>query len=496
MPGMRATFVTATLAASLAAGACSSSHSSTSGGNRAPAVTSTSIASSAVPTGTISHDGRWLTDTAGRVVMLHGVNMVEKSPPYYPSAAGFGEDDAAWIERHGFNVVRLGVLPTGLMPQPGRIDATYLDHLATTVDLLARHHLYVLLDFHQDGWGPSIGDDGFPSWMTLTGDAVNSHTTFPLYYATNPAIQQAFQSFWDNTVGPGGTRLQDRFSAMLRALGSRFATDSNVLGYDVFNEPWPGTTWSACVNDPNGCPALDRRELDSFYGAMSGALRTVDRNHLLFVEPFVLFNFGESKTHVALPGRDPHSGLSFHVYALDTAHEPNVIQNAEEWSRTTTGALLSTEWGATSDPGAITRQAGELDAALVPWIFWSYDALVTDLRRPPGSGAFPAAAASALARPYASVVAGTPTASSFDAQTRTLQFAWSTSRPGGGGTPAGTVTSFEIPASAYPSGYAVVVKGAVVTSKPCAALLTVAALPGNTSAVARITPGSGCSPNR
>jgi endoglycosylceramidase len=428
--------------------------------------------------------------------MLHGVNMVEKSPPYYPAAAGFGADDAAWIEQHGFNVVRLGVLATGLMPEPGRIDTAYLDHLASTVDLLARHHIYVLFDFHQDGWGPSIGDDGFPPWMTLTGKAVNSHTTFPLYYVTNPAIQQAFQSFWDNIAGPGGTLLQEHFAAMLRALGSRFASNTDVLGYDVFNEPWPGTTWNACLNHPNGCPTLDRRELGTFYSAMTRALRTVDRTHLLFVEPFVLFNFGQSPTHIALPGDDAASGLSFHVYALDTAHEPTVIANAEAWSRTTKGALLSTEWGATTDPATITRQAGELDTALVPWIFWSYDAVVSDLKRPPDAGTYPAGAAVALARPYPSVVAGTPTASSFDTQTRTFEFTWSTTPPGGKGVPAGSVTAFETPASAYPSGYAVFVKGARVTSTPCAPVVTVAAQPNVTRASVRITPARGCSPHR
>jgi endoglycosylceramidase len=42
----------------------------------------------ASPEGTISHAGRWLIDDAGRVVILHGVNMVEKRAPYYPAAAG------------------------------------------------------------------------------------------------------------------------------------------------------------------------------------------------------------------------------------------------------------------------------------------------------------------------------------------------------------------------------------------------------------------------
>src|SRR5262249_54074021 len=137
-----------------------------------------------------------------------------------------------------------------------------------------------------------------------------------------------------------------------------------------------------------------------------------------------------------------------------------------------------------------------LDTAFVPWIFWSYDQIVSDLTRAPGSGDFPAAAADALTRPYASVVAGTPTASSFDATTRTFRFAWSYGPVGGGTTPPGTVSAFVVPAGAYPTGYTVAATGARVTSKPCAAVVTVAAPPNTDHASIRITPGRGCSQNR
>ena len=43
----------------------------------------------------LSHSGRWITDTDGRVTVLHGLNMVYKRPPYAPDAIGFGDDDAA-----------------------------------------------------------------------------------------------------------------------------------------------------------------------------------------------------------------------------------------------------------------------------------------------------------------------------------------------------------------------------------------------------------------
>src|SRR5690348_3867997 len=54
----------------------------------------------------VSHSGRWLTDRSGRVLIMHGLNMVYKLPPYQPSATGFGADDAAFLQRHGFDVVR------------------------------------------------------------------------------------------------------------------------------------------------------------------------------------------------------------------------------------------------------------------------------------------------------------------------------------------------------------------------------------------------------
>ena len=51
----------------------------------------------AAPEPPLDHQGRWITDARGRVVILHGVNMVYKRPPYYPAAAGFGADDARFL---------------------------------------------------------------------------------------------------------------------------------------------------------------------------------------------------------------------------------------------------------------------------------------------------------------------------------------------------------------------------------------------------------------
>src|SRR5205085_7338626 len=102
------------------------------------AAASASVAQ-AVPRLPPSHAGRWITDSGGRVVIVHGTNMVYKLPPYYPSAAGFGADDAAFLQRIGFNAVRVGVIWKAVEPRPGEFDGAYLGQVAATVKALAAH---------------------------------------------------------------------------------------------------------------------------------------------------------------------------------------------------------------------------------------------------------------------------------------------------------------------------------------------------------------------
>lgn len=109
------------------------------------------------------------------------------------------------------------------MPTPGVIDTAYVDSFVETVELLEANGLLVLIDLHQDGWGPSLGSNGFPEWMTLTHGAENTGTPFPLYYLTNPAIQVAFDSFWANEKGPGDVPLQDRVATVFDVMAQRLA---------------------------------------------------------------------------------------------------------------------------------------------------------------------------------------------------------------------------------------------------------------------------------
>ena len=448
----------------------------------------------ALPVAPIGHQGRWLTDAEGRVLLVHGVNMVNKDAPYYPSAAGFSDADAAWLADNGFRLVRVGMLATGLMPTAGVVDNHYIQQIATTVDDLAKHDIYSVIDFHQDGWGPVVGSDGFPEWMTLTGDAENDTSVgFPFYYEQNPALQQAFQSFWDNATGPDDAGLQDDYAAMFSAVARQLASQPYVLGYDLFNEPWPGTTWSACLNDKGGCPTLDRGELGPAYAKAVAAIRAAGDRHLIFGEPFSLFNFGLSTTSIPVPGADPNAGMAFHVYPLTPNQAPAAISNAVSWSASTGGALLNTEWGATEISQTLTSESLALDSALVPWIFWSFCCeLVPSLQHAPGGTNLVASTASALIQPYPLAVAGTPQRLTLDASAQTLSFTWSTARVGGGSFATGTVTTFEAPALTYPQGYTATATNGWITSAPCSPLLTVAAQPGADTVTVQVQPAGTC----
>jgi endoglycosylceramidase len=449
-------------------------------------------AADATVRGPVGHEGRWLTDADGRVLMLTGFNLVAKGA-LTPDGRGFGADDADFLVANGFEAVRLGLSPDAFMPTPGQVDQDYLASYAQTVKTLTDRGLLVLVDLHQDGWGPAVCGNGFPAWMTITHGAQNTCTGFPLYYVTNPAIQAAFDSFWNNEAASDGIGLQDHVATMFGALAGAVGDDDGVLGYDILNEPWPGTVWQSCATDPAGCPVQDAEGLDELHGKVTEAIRAQDGEHLVFGEPYVLFNFGVGATNITLPGGDPDSGMSFHVYPLDPSSEPAVLANAIDWSDRTGGALITTEFGATNDTVAIRRLVGEMDQALMPWMWWSYDEnVVRDLRSAPTGDNVNEEVLAALVRPHAVAVAGTPTEQTYDPDSRVLEVSWSTTAPGAGvatATPSRD-TLIRVQASVYPSGYQVEVTGGRVTSPPGSSSLTVRAAPGATSVSVVVRPGS------
>ncbi len=452
----------------------------------------------------LGHAGRWITDSTGRVLILHGANMVYKVAPYYPAADGFGPDDAAFLQRNGFNVVRVGVIWKAVEPRPGVYDDAYLTKVAATVTTLAAHGIQSLLDFHQDLYNERFQGEGAPDWA-IEDDGLPAlpRNGFPLNYETVPALQHAYDHFWNNSPGPGGIGLQDRYAGAWRHVALRFRNVPGVLGYELFNEPFPGTAYLTCVG---GCPAFDAK-LTAFNHRVAAAIRTVDRRTLIFYEPNVLFDFGATANVGALG--DPNAGFSWHDYCLQSsangcASNRTVMLNAARHVARTHEATIMSEFGSTRSVPDLVHMVNLADRYMVPWIEWAYcgcndptgaiptsvEAIVLDPRKPPFGSNVVSSTLRALVEPYPQAVAGTPLGWSFNRATRVFRLRYVRRRADGHGRFGfGALTEIATPALVYRGRYGVHVQGGTIRSRPGAGVLVIAGCIGSNTISVTVRPG-------
>ncbi len=474
-------------AISLCAAVCGSASGSASGlaGGSAsgPAGGSASGSASRSANGAASalhHSGRWITDSSGRVVILHGVNKGAKNYPY-DLVTGFGPSDMAFLAENGFNVVRLGVEHDGLEPQPGVFNPAYIASIQGVVERLWGYGIRTLIDFHQDEYGPALGGNGIARWATIDdGLPHQPQCGFGCNQLVQPGMNAAFSNFWADAHLPNDPLgLQDHVARAGAALASALRDEPGLLGYEILNEPWPGFTWPTCAV-PVGCPLFERLQLDTFYARVDHLVRAADPVHIVFYEPVTTFNQGVSTW--AGPLADPNGGFAFHVYCLlggadmpaerpggselCPTLEDRVLDNAITQVDRTHEALLMTEFGATVAPRPVLHITAGADQRMIPWIWWEY----TEAFRPN---------LGILVRTYPRVIAGTPLSWSFDPATKAFDFAYAA-------RPIGTTEIF-VPSLQYPHGYALTVHGASVVSN-ANQLVTLAASSGTVTVRIRAVP--------
>jgi len=424
----------------------------------------------------------FIRDAEGRVLILHGVNAVWKRPPFAPRAtrAGFTARDAAFLASSGFDVVRLGVLLEGVMPKPGVIDHRYLDRIDRVVKLLALRHIWVLLDFHQDQYNERFQGEGMPAWAVHDDGLPNdAHQGFPGNEFSSTALNHTYDNFWSNTAG-----LWDSYRDAWKAVARRFRGEPYVLGYDVFNEPWPGSQWPTCFMVD--CSRFDATLLQFQEHVLAG-IRSVDRRHLVFFEPQQLFDFGAPSSfgHVA----DPRIGLAWHDYCSATLFSPfglpdgpdclfnedRVMQNARAQVKAMGAGSLLTEFGATDDLTDIGRVASLADRYMVGWTYWQYKGWRDPTGNPSGESMFRSdrklrslkrQKATLLIRTYPQAVAGTPVRYSYDPSTGAFSLVYRADP-----SILAPTRIFVPVARRYHGRYRVIARGATVLSRPDAPIL-------------------------
>ena len=420
---------------------------------------------------------RFVTDDQGGVLFFHGANVSGSAKGDPERVAQIDASDVARLAGWGFDFARFLILWDGLEPQPGQIDQAYLDRIEQRVDLLWSGGIHVMLDMHQDLWSIRFGGDGAPDWAIRDdGQPFEGQDQWFENYL-QPAVKRCFDNFWAYDRGKDQD-LQEHYAAAWQAVAERFKDHPGVVGYDVMNEPHPGSDMDPIEllglrPNPEGPHArFDREEFGPFYQRLIDALRRVDADKWIFFEP----RYGAPGLGMPSylgPLTDPRPGAARiayapHLYSLKAeatgvyAPDDAVVALWEAERQTELARqpmpLVIGEFGFPHETVDAERYLDDVltmaDRNLSGWAWWSYDCggwgpWACDGTEQPLTAR--------MVRAYPRRVAGEPTTFSYDAEARSLVLTFR-ARPDSGGD-----TLIVAPERLYPDGPTATLDGAPVT---------------------------------
>lgn len=221
--------------------------------------------------------------------MLQDLTDKEFTASFYDSWLQnfFTSTDVKLIHDWGFNSIRVPIhynlftLPIEDEPIPGK--NTWLTNGFNMLDELVQwcelHDIYLIIDLHAAPGGQ--GKDANISDY-------------------NPAKP----SLWESKAN------QDKTVALWYRIANRYKNKAHIGGYDLINEP----NW-AFNNDgknKNGCDCTKNIDLLNLYKRITDTIRTVDKQHIIFVEGNCWAN--NYKGLQSLASYDDNLVFSFHKY--------------------------------------------------------------------------------------------------------------------------------------------------------------------------------------
>jgi endoglycosylceramidase len=420
-------------------------------------------------------EGPTLRDAEGRQVLLRGVNAGGRSKfePFFPfpfaesglpDQAGeppFDEAMRAYVDRiveWGLDVVRLQLSWEALEPTRGVYDDVYLERYSTLAGHLGSRGIRVVVDFHQDVFAAPLCGDGFPLWALPDPDMQPRTDCDAWYmgYMGDAGVDEAFEHFWADEDG-----VIEAFEAMWRHVAARLWSVEGVIGFEVMNEPYPGT-----ADDE----AWARDVLTPFYARMAQVIRDEAPGALIFIDAPGT-DAPEGETAVSVPAGGgfvfaPHYySPSVYIFGPDTGTYDTVAE-LQPW------AALRDDWGVpllVGEFGSVTGTEGggrymsacldALDSYLLHGAAWQYSTTRDDWNAEgysvTGYGGEETPSAEALVRAYPRAVSGDLVSFAFDAETLEATVVFE-ARPG--------VTEIAAPARLYPDGPASEVGGVDATA--------------------------------
>lgn len=320
-------------------------------------------------------------DNKGRQVILNGVNVVSKNKEegyIFQSGSKLYENLKKW----GVNCIRFIIIWDRLEPEPGVFNQAYLEEIDQCIDWAGQNNIFVVLDMHQDLFSVKYAD-GAPKWATL--DEGKQHSTGTIWsdaYMLSEAVQTAFDNFWNNKSAPDGIGLQDHYAALWQHIAKRYANNKTVIGYDIMNEPFPGTSavqstkvlltaygqlyfkltgeiltekqleymWGGQASRTKALQLLSNQDnyhfvinqmvdlnktfeieyLQKMYQKVSHAIREVDQNSIIFLEHSYYGNMGVASSieRVFLANGSPDTQVAYAPHGYDLVTDTDAVASA------------------------------------------------------------------------------------------------------------------------------------------------------------------------
>ena len=386
------------------------------------------------PSGSGPWHERFITDGQGRALILYGLNT--------SSSAKTSPDGMPWIKQAdvaseynqlGTDFVRYLIQWRQVEPEPGVYDDAYLAQVAQRVDWYRQQGYRVLIDMHQDVYGPAVGGNGAPAWATVSGGLPAKPQDSTETADIQPGVVHAFDAFWG--TDSGHPELQQHYAAAWAHVATYFAANDTVVGYDLMNEPWGGSVQG---------PAFESGPLATFYQRTIDAIRAVDPNHWLFVEPeafsanwampSALPKLADPRKGDARIGYAPHlypapidlggTYTGSNTFLTDRSLASWAIQVQRTATRMDAPVLLG-EWGLdATQPGThlyVDHVQQLIDQMMIGSAYWSSDPGTWSPWQVDGK---PSDVAGVLATAYPRAIAGQPVSFNYDKATLELAVSW------------------------------------------------------------------------
>ncbi|MFJ4874658.1 glycoside hydrolase family 5 protein [Streptomyces sp. NPDC088745] len=219
-----------------------------------------------------------LTDDRGRTITLRGWNVEDKTNRGDQALTLVTEKHFRDMSAQGFNFARLLVYWDDIEAVRGRYSEAYLRKVDRILGWAHKYRVKVLLDGHQDVFGPAFGHRGIPEWATRTDGlpfTPNPDDWFSEYF--QPAVQRAFTHLYEDED------LQQAQAKVWRLLADRFGDHPAVFGYDFLNEPMGELKEGEDL--PTAARRIERDQITPMHNRLAAAVRSVDAKKWLFVEP-------------------------------------------------------------------------------------------------------------------------------------------------------------------------------------------------------------------